>query len=540
MTAAIYARKSTDQSAVADDQKSVTRQVENARAYAARKGWMVLEEHVYVDDGISGAIFGDGRPGFLRMMNALKPGRRAPFDALIMSEESRLGREQQEVGYAFKQLVTAGVRIFLYLEDRERLLESATDKFMLSVATFADEMEREKARQRTRDAMVRKAKAGHVTGGRVFGYDNVRLDGHVERRINDQEAAVVCRIFELAALGHGLRVIAHSLNADGLAAPRPQLGRPKGWAPSTVRDVLSRPIYRGVIEWGRLRRNSERRQLKRHANRDPLRIDAPALRIVPEDLAAAVDASRLDRRERYLRKTDGRLLGGPAPRVVKHVLSGLMVCSCGATFEAQTGTHGRRRGGVYICSAARRKGRSVCTNDLHLPISETESRVLDTVERELLNLDVFDDAIAVAVERLSQQTPARAGLLVELERLERELGNLAAAVASGAAVATLVAEMRSRESRKREIERLVSRPTLDREGLRATLSEKLDDWKRLLRSRPTHGQCVLRTILDGPIVIGTPTAAGVPWEARGALFGMLGTLSQQVASPAGFEPALPT
>jgi hypothetical protein len=45
------------------------------------------------------------------------------------------------------------------------------------LATFADELEREKARQRTYDAMQRKAKAGHVTGGRVFGYDNVEVLG---------------------------------------------------------------------------------------------------------------------------------------------------------------------------------------------------------------------------------------------------------------------------------------------------------------------------------------------------------------------------
>jgi DNA invertase Pin-like site-specific DNA recombinase len=93
MTAAIYARKSTEQYGVADEQRSVARQVDHARAYAAGKGWRVLSEHVYVDDGISGAEFAN-RPGFLRLMNALKP--RAPFQALIMSEESRLGREAIE------------------------------------------------------------------------------------------------------------------------------------------------------------------------------------------------------------------------------------------------------------------------------------------------------------------------------------------------------------------------------------------------------------------------------------------------------------
>jgi hypothetical protein len=125
-----------------------------------------------VDDGISGAEFVK-RPGFLRLMNALKP--KPPFQILIMSAESRLGRDQIETAYALKQIITAGVRIFYYLEDRERVLESPTDKLLLSVTAFADEMEREKARQRTHDALVRKARAEYVAGGSVYGYDNVEV-----------------------------------------------------------------------------------------------------------------------------------------------------------------------------------------------------------------------------------------------------------------------------------------------------------------------------------------------------------------------------
>src|ERR1700704_741921 len=197
MITAIYARKSNDQSAIADEQKSVARQVDHARAYADRKGWIVDDAYVYVDDGISGAEFAN-RPGFLRLMTALKP--RPPFQILIMSEESRLGREAIETAYALKQLVTAGVRVFFYLEDRERTLDSPTDKIMMSLTAFADELEREKARQRTYDAMSRKARAGHVTGGSVFGYDNDRMDGGgVRRVINNEQAVVVRRIFELAA-----------------------------------------------------------------------------------------------------------------------------------------------------------------------------------------------------------------------------------------------------------------------------------------------------------------------------------------------------
>lgn len=123
MIAAIYARKSTEQNGVADEQKSIARQVDHAHQYAERKGWTVDEACVFVDDGISGAEFAN-RPGFLRLMNAVKP--RPSFQVLIMSEESRLGREAIETAYALKQLVTGGVRVFFYLENRERTLDSPT------------------------------------------------------------------------------------------------------------------------------------------------------------------------------------------------------------------------------------------------------------------------------------------------------------------------------------------------------------------------------------------------------------------------------
>src|SRR4051812_5867065 len=120
------------------------------------------------------------------------------------------------------------------MEDRERTLDSPTDKIMLSLTAFADEIEREKARQRTYDAMRRKAESGHVTGGRVFGYDNVEVRGadgkrsHVERRINEAEASVVREIFQYCADGCGYVRIARTLNDAHASTPAAQQGRPKG------------------------------------------------------------------------------------------------------------------------------------------------------------------------------------------------------------------------------------------------------------------------------------------------------------------------
>ena len=111
------------------------------------------------------------------------------------------------------------------------MIESATDKFLLGAVTFAADLEREKARQRTYDAMQRKARAGHVTGGACFGYTNLRTDaGHVERRINEVEADVIRRIFRLSAEGYGIKAIAKRMNADGAPSPRAQRNRSQSWA----------------------------------------------------------------------------------------------------------------------------------------------------------------------------------------------------------------------------------------------------------------------------------------------------------------------
>jgi DNA invertase Pin-like site-specific DNA recombinase len=274
--AAIYARKSTEQTGVADEAKSVTRQIERAREYAARKGWIVDEAHVYQDDGISGEEF-ERRPALGRLLNTLRP--RPSFEILLVTDRDRIGREQIETSYILTQLIRAGVRVFecKATDGREITLGSATDKMVNAVLDGAAEIEREKAHERTREAMVKKAKAGHVTGGRKFGYENVEILGpngersHVDRRVNPIQAAVVLRIFRLADQGWGIKCIAHTLNAEAAPTPRAHQSRKAGWSASTVREVLRSGIYRGAIVWGRTAKRDAwgQRQSRATARRVP-------------------------------------------------------------------------------------------------------------------------------------------------------------------------------------------------------------------------------------------------------------------------------
>ena len=122
MKAAIYARKSTDDNDRSADNKSVNRQIDHARAYADNKGWIVCEEHIYVDDGVSGAEF-KNRPALLQLLNDLKE-----FDVIIMSELSRLGREQSQTAN-----VLANIYAKLHVSGRTEALSKALEQGLLKV-----------------------------------------------------------------------------------------------------------------------------------------------------------------------------------------------------------------------------------------------------------------------------------------------------------------------------------------------------------------------------------------------------------------------
>ena len=561
MTAAVYARKSTDQNGVADAARSVTRQIDHAKAYAKRKGWTVADAQIYVDDGISGAEFAT-RPGFLRLMNALKP--RPPFEVLIMSEESRLGRESIETAYALKQLVQAGVRVFFYLEDHERTLDSPTDKIMLSLTAFADELEREKARQRTYDAMQRKAKAGHVTGGAVFGYRNRDVSGldgrrsHVEREIDEAQAAVVRRIFELCAAGSGKVAIAKRLNAEAALAPRAQQGRPHAWVPSSVRAVLYRELYRGEIVWNRTKKRDTwgvKCQRPRPES-EWLRVPAPALRIVDEALWDAAHARLAATRQTYLRTQGGRLWGRPPSGLAsRYLLTGIARCGiCGGGLEVRSQSHGRRRAFYYSCSSFYRRGPEVCPNRYEIPMKTADAAVIEALLTDLLT----PDRLATVVKRLlarataARDTPDTTAAAVERQigEVEAALGRLTAAVASGGDLPALVEAIKAQESQRvaltRRLEGLQRPPVTFDAALDRRLRRAVAEWRGVLGRQVAQARQIVGKLLADRLTFAPETrngCRGFRFQATGTVDkliagvvpGQLSTL-QTVMSPTGFEP----
>src|SRR5262245_26736941 len=248
MIAAVYARKSTTQDDVADEAKSVTRQVDGARAFIAARGWTLDDAHVYTDDGVSGALFAN-RAEFQRMLRDAEVGA---FEAVVFYDLDRFGRNARNTMLALNKLADFGVGIWDYSTGHVVDLDSFEGEMMAFMKARFAQQYRDQVRKHTRDAMRQKAEAGYVTGGKVFGYDNVRLaKGQTTRVINEAEAAVVRDIYERVAAGEGARAIAAALNKTHAPSPRSQQERPNGWSTSTVRAVLERSLYRGELVWGK-------------------------------------------------------------------------------------------------------------------------------------------------------------------------------------------------------------------------------------------------------------------------------------------------
>lgn len=547
--AAIYARKSTDQVGVSDDNRSVARQIEHAKAYAAQKGWEVPETHVYSDDGISGAEFVK-RPGFLRLMNALKP--RPPFQVLIMSEESRLGREQIETAYALKQIMDAGVRVFFYLEDRERTLDNALDKVMLSLTNFAAEMEREKARQRTHDAMLRKAKAQHVAGGKVYGYDNKDVlsplpgpDGaskrlHVVRVINEGQAEVVKRIFQLYASGLGIVRMAKLLNREGVPSPRGD-----GWAPTAIREMLYRELYRGELVWNKTQRVDRGGTKKKRARdeREWVRLKAPELRIVPDELWQRVDA-RLQMNQRvYKRKARGQLVGRPVPADFEspYLLGGFLKCAvCGGPLipTSRSGRGGKKT--YYRCSMNWKRGASICDNATSVPTGVLDSAILHALS-DVLDERVLTRAVDKALAKLREGTGGhddrRAGIAREVSLIESRLGRLLEAIMKGGPLDALIAQVKAEEQRKKVLaikldglQAVANVRTLDSARLKRDLAERVAATKGLLTRNTAQARQILRKLLEGRMAV-EPMAQGGKRGVRFTGKGTFGALFTGEAAP---------
>jgi site-specific DNA recombinase len=525
MNVAIYARKSTEQ-IVSAEQKSVTRQIDNAKTFAAKRGWTVDPSHIFNDDGISGGEF-ERRPGLQAMLKAAESRQ---FSALIVSERKSIGRESVETAHLVKRLAKAGVEVWEYVHGKSLTPRNAMEKLLSTVQGFSDEDHREKTAERVHEAHLRLATAGRVTGGRVFGYRNVHrfngedasgnpLKSHTERVIDPAEAKVVRRIFELYASGVGLKSIAKQLTSEQAAVPTPFIRRDiskvqplRAWAPSSVRSILCRDLYRGIVTWNKTKKRDDWGSVRQHARpkTEWQSIEAPSLRIVSDELWNRVASRRADTADRTVRFKNGRISGRPPKSGVTHLLAGLATCAeCGGGLIVETSPRKRGRVPEYQCYRHRANG--TCTNGVCMPVSTMDEAVLRAVEEVALTAATVESVIELS-ER-DDQEERRKSLTRDRADVEKKIGRLVQAVENGGDVVSLTARLRQLETERAKIDEELANAAPIPRLPKPVIEDRLAEWRRLLRQSTTQARAVIQRLVKGRITF-TPVGDCYEFDAE--------------------------
>ena len=167
---AIYARKSNAQSGRAEEERSVSVQVAECRAFAAARGWTQKARRMSSAMTVSPAPSLSGASVSWRWSG---PSRRArPSLTLLVTAVDRIGREVIECSYWLKKLSEAGVRVIVTTTGQAITLDDPQSKLVAAVSGFAAEVERDQARSRTRRALRAKAERGHAVGAPAYGYQH--------------------------------------------------------------------------------------------------------------------------------------------------------------------------------------------------------------------------------------------------------------------------------------------------------------------------------------------------------------------------------
>jgi site-specific DNA recombinase len=301
LRAAIYARISTDR----QNPLSIDDQIRKCREFGERQGWLVIDQHVYADEAISGTT--DDRPGLQRLLLALK-SQPCSFEVLLVDDTSRLSRKTRDALEIFERLSFAGVRLVAISQGIDSQNEQAD--LLVQVHGMVDSLYVKELATKTRRGMEGTLLRGMHAGGRCFGYRNVPIedathnDEHgrpmivgVRLAVSEDEAQIVRRIFALYAAGASLKRIAKLLNGEGVKSPRPQHGRTsQSWCPSSIRVLLRNDRYRGCVIWGKTRKirsaDTGRKVYRRREKSEWVMREFPEQRIVSDELWNAVEARK--------------------------------------------------------------------------------------------------------------------------------------------------------------------------------------------------------------------------------------------------------
>jgi hypothetical protein len=263
-------------------------------------------------------------------------------------------------------------------------------------------------------------KGNYCGGGIPYGYKVEKIDGNKKYVINDEEAAIVVRIFEEYAEGKICRDIIDGLTKEGIYA---RDGKPFGRC--AIYGILQNERYTGVY---------------RHKT-DGVFFDTFP-RIVPHHL---FDAVRLIAENNKLGKNSTE-----SP----YLLRGKIKCGhCGASIRGDAGTS--RTGDVlrYYACANHKKVKKKCKkyslrkDDLEKLVIEVTTKVLSNP----VNMEVLVDRIMAMNEKRSETNSTLIILNKEKTEISRAIDNMVKAIEQGVVTSTTRTRLQELETQLDEI-----------------------------------------------------------------------------------------
>jgi hypothetical protein len=409
-----YARRSTDM-----QERSIPDQQAFVERWAGENGYRILRW--YTDDAISGTSVRD-RDQFEAMIADAENGR--DFDAVLCYDLSRFSRGgTNETGYYIHRLNLAGVESIFPAEgipdgDEGELLQGVKSwqnrqySVKLSRNTPGGCNPYGYDRQHvTADGTVLRT-IRQLPDGRRQEFDAqgnpTRILGEGERARKDkgiiarlvpsspERVAVVRRIFDRYIDGHGISTIAYELNQEQVPAVFS-----KHWTVSSIKGILSNPVYRGAIVWnqsstGKIHGVDGSGKTKRKRSRDREKNDRGDWFTIEDAHEPLVTREVFEQAQKLRRQRAGKRSGGGARVANRSLLSGLFTCRhCGNGYHhvADTSTYkGRKRKyRYYRCTGFTTGGTGVCPC-FSVPAGQLEDLVLDRIRRILIGEHQDTDA----------------------------------------------------------------------------------------------------------------------------------------------------
>lgn len=301
--AAVYIRVSTDEQA----ELSPESQLEKIQEYARREGIVILQDHIYHDDGISGKK-AERRPAFMQMIAAAKE-KDCPFTVLLLWKFSRFARNQEESIF-YKSILRSKCGVDV-VSITEPLIAGHFGSLIERIIEWMDEFYSIRLSEEVKRSMEVNARRGKLQATAAFGYR--AEDG---RLVPDPEASVIVqRIFNSFVAGKGLFPIAKELNAMGV-----KTNRGNAFENRTIEYILRNPVYIGKLRW-----NPSGRTRRDFFNENIIVADSDHEPIITDDIweAAQLRLDEVKAKWGYKARPTSEL---------KHWLSGIVRCSsCGAT-----------------------------------------------------------------------------------------------------------------------------------------------------------------------------------------------------------------